>query len=164
MSYLEDLGRQSRHVLQLGAFTQTKLFDYRSAAEPIAAAAFAKTPSATHLVITMEVDGKSPIVMPFSDKNLASEAFDEVIQTPGRRAFTAYYDRTGVIGEQHFAAQSHTETRFTFGQWKSAAPWLVVGAALIAGAVFLTTKKSPTKAKPRRARASWRRRITTTWR
>jgi hypothetical protein len=144
----------------LGAVTQTPLFNYRAAAEPLATASFAKTPGANRVVVTMEVDGKSPVVMPFSDTDVAGDAFEEVIATPGKRAYVGLFERAGIIGEQHFAAVQHVETRFSFEKLKDLAPWIIGGAVVIAGAVYFSKRRG----KGRRRRAGWRRRTVTVWR
>lgn len=46
--------------------------------------------------------------------------------------------------------------------WKSATPWIIGGALVIAAAVYL--RKKPKRAARRRARPSYRRRTVTVWR
>ncbi len=147
----------------LGAVAQTTLYNYNAAATALATAEFAKNSGAQRVVVTLELDGKAPVVTAFTNAEAASDAFEGVIATPGRRAYVGMWERSGIVGEQYFAAIQHVETRFTFDKLKSIAPYLIGGAALIAAAVYLSRRG---KGRPgrRRSRALYRRRTVTVWR
>ena len=148
----------------LGAVQQTSPFNYRGVAEPLANASLARTPSATIVVVALDADGKNPSVIPFSNAEMATDAFEDVIAKPGARAYVGSFDRGGVRAEQFFAVTQFVETRFTFEKLKSIAPVLVGGAVLIAGVVWFSRSGKKAKSPRRRRSANWRRRIVTTWR
>jgi hypothetical protein len=156
------------YLQSIGAVQQTGSFDFQAAASKLAQQAFSKTPGATHAVVTLGVGGKSPIVMPFSDAEVAGIAFDEAVSKPGSRAYASLFARTpfgtetGIIAEQRFDTTSVVETRFTFEKLKSIAPVLIGGAVLIAAVVWLSRREK--KVKTRRRATSYRRRTTTVWR
>lgn len=160
MSYLEDLGRQSRHVLHLG--------DVDSATADRASKAALLASPASFAIAYVDRSGVVAKIDTFSTRAEMTNAWDAMVdgdKIPPTIQQITWLDKTRT--DDWNMAVNPVSGRFSFTKinWKSAAPWIVVGGALIAGAILLGKKKSPTKAKPRRpARATWRRRITTTWR
>ncbi len=140
----------------LGAITQTPLFNYRALAQSLADQTFATMPFMTHVVVSLDVDGGNPDVAPFSDQAAAGNVFEDVIATPGSRAYVGEFGRDGIIGEQFFSATSVIETRFTFEKLKSAAPWIIAGVVAVGGLIYWA--KRPAR-KAKRARAKPRHRL-----
>ncbi len=148
-------GSQARPGMNgMGALeiSQTPLYNYTATAQGLANMTLSTMPFMTHVVVTLGVDGTSPVVTPFSDAGAAGDAFEDVIATPGSRAYVGEFERDGIIGEQHFAATSFFETRFTFEKLKAAWPWIAAGVVVVGGLIYYA-KKKPGRAARRRPRA-----------
>jgi hypothetical protein len=162
MSYLEDLGRQSRHVLQLGDVDG-------ATADRVSKAALLASP-ARFAIAYVDRNGVVAKIDTFSTRVEMTNAWDAMVdgdKIPPTIQQITWIDKSVPVGDGWNMAVNVVSGQFSFTKinWKSAAPWIVVGGALIAGAILLGKKKAPAKAKPRRrASATWRRRITTTWR
>jgi hypothetical protein len=120
-----------------------------------------------YALVTYGAGGANPKVATFATLDQASAAF-EVVAAGAKtsdRAFAGVFDKGGVTGAaQRFGQVEQRETVWSFTKIKNLAPWIVGGAALIAGAVYLTRGKSKGVGRQRRrATATWRRRIVTTW-
>lgn len=159
----------SRGRYGLGAVTQQS-FRYHDQAIQLAQGIFNKTPSAGFVLVTFEALGRNPVVMPFAESGPANEAYNDVIDAPGKRVYAGIIDREGGTWNEWFGAVTQVyEAWFTKERLKQLAPWIIGGAVLIAGAIYYSRRKPrragrrATKAR-RRLLPSWRRRTITVWR
>jgi hypothetical protein len=122
--------------------TTQQSFRYHDEAIRLAQSKFASSPSAEFVLVTFEAFGRNPTVTAFGSSTLANEAYNDVIDAPGARVYAAIIDRSGGVWNEWFGATTQVfESWFTKEKLKTLAPWILGGAAIIAGAIIYARRK-----------------------
>lgn len=159
-----------RSLSGLGAITQTAAFDYEAKARALAA-----FNGGNYVFVGLGRDGANPQVIAYPTGDALRAKFDSTTAS-SKLFFAAMFDKVKyaddpsvdtMLDAKSFQNQVFINTTVTntIETLKNLAPFIIGGAVLIAGAVYLTG--SPSKKKPatkRRRAPAWRRRITTVWR
>jgi hypothetical protein len=150
-----------RRYRGLGA---TEEVGFRYSAEALARANAALASGVGAVLVTFEMNGRNPIVEPFTTRSLASDAYSAKIDAPGKLVYAGVFDSGGAWNEWFGSTTTMFQTKTVVETLKNLAPVLLGVGVLIAGAVWLS-RGEKRKGTPRRRRSpSWRRRVTTTWR
>lgn len=116
----------------------TTLNKFAAQVKAMALKSLKDNPSSSAVIVTMQKGGLNPAAKLFADEGEAADAFYELNNSGAFDAGVIYMGRRGeALGEGVLGPLPHAKPTF---KWKSAAPWILLGAIGVGAVVYYTRR------------------------